>query len=76
MGYKLAMADKGTSIKMPIVFRDMIENARATRRSKMVGTDKKMLSQLDTINSLVQYFVKYPNSFKEWMRMEYEKDGF
>lgn len=63
------------SIKVTGSFKDFIENLRATRRSKVIGTDKEMLTQTETIELIVKYFKLNNDRFMELLKMENKKNA-
>jgi hypothetical protein len=52
------------SIKTPKIFRDFLDNARCTRRSKVVGADSKLLTIPETCDLLVRFFQSIPESYQ------------
>jgi len=62
------------SIKVTDNFKDFVENVRATRRSKVIGTDKEMLNQTETIELIVKYFKLNNDRFVELIKMEFKKN--
>jgi len=67
------MKEKGKSMKVSGLCRDFIENLRATRRSKQVGTDKEMLTQSDTLDLIVKYFKSNNDKYLEVVKLEYDR---
>jgi len=67
------MKDKGTSRKVTRIFLDFIENIRATRRSKAVGVDKEMLTQMEVGDLIVKYFKANNDRFMELIKFPMEK---
>ena len=67
------MKDKGTSRKVTKKYLDFTENLRATRRSKAVGTDKEMLTQMQTGDLLVKYFKTNNDRFMELLKLPMEE---
>jgi len=57
------MKEKGSSIKVSGGYKDFIENIISTRRSKIVGTDKKRLTQIEAGDLLVKFFKLNNNLF-------------
>lgn len=66
--------EKCTSIKVPYVVRDFLENLSSTRRSKTNGSsiDKKQLTQDRSLYLMVQYFEKNRERYLELLKMEYK----
>jgi hypothetical protein len=62
------------SIKVTDNFKDFVENVRATRQSKVIGTDKEMLNQTETIELIVKYFSLNNDRFVELIKMEFKKN--
>jgi len=67
------MKDRGVSRKLSREYIDFTENLRATRRSKAIGTDKKMITQLDASTLIVNYFKENNDRFLELIKMEFKK---
>ncbi len=68
--------DTGTSIKIPIYTKDIIDNIRATRRSKVNGKciDGKQLTQCETLVLMGYYFVSNNERYKEIISMEFDME--
>ena len=69
------MKDRGISWKITNNFYNFLENLRATRRSKIVGTDEKMLTQLEACDVIVKYFKLNNDRFMELIKLEMEQNG-
>lgn len=65
--------DKGSSIKITREFKDFLENLRSTRRSKVFGIDKELLSQKDTCDLITKYFKLNNERFVELMKLPLTK---
>lgn len=70
------MKDTGTSIKIPIYTKDIVDNIRATRRSKADGKciDKKQLTQCETLVLMGYYFVSNNERYKEIINIEFDME--
>lgn len=68
--------DTGTSIKVPVYTKDIIDNIRATRRSKVNGkcVDEKQLTQCETLVLMGYYFVSNNERYKEIINMEFNAE--
>lgn len=69
------MKTKGTPIRLPEEFRDLVDNIRATRRSKSVGVDKKMLSQTATCSLMTKFFKENNECFLKLIKFGIEEHG-
>jgi len=67
--------DKGSSVKQTMFERDFKDNLRCTRRSNMVKSDKKQLTQLEAGILITSYFKSNPDRYKELLTMEYKKNA-
>ena len=56
-------------------FKEFIDNIRATRRSKAVGIDIKMLTQIDTSTLLVEFFKANNDIFLKLIKFERPSGG-
>ncbi|MFW6130122.1 MAG: hypothetical protein ACOC56_02985 [Atribacterota bacterium] len=65
--------DKDRPMKVSKYTRDFIENTRSTRRSSIIGTDEKMLTQSQTFDLVTYYFKKNPERYKELIKLKMEK---
>lgn len=63
------MKSKGISIKISEEYKDFVENLRATRRTKSIGTDKKMLSQSEVGDLVVKFFKKNNEAYLELIKI-------
>ncbi len=68
--------DTGTSIKVPTYMKDIVDNIRATRRSKVNGKciDEKQLTQCETLVLMGYYFVSDNERYKEIINMEFDME--
>ncbi len=64
----------GVSMKIDLNAKDFIDNVRATRRSKIVGSDTNLLSQRETLNVIVNYFKANNDSFQSLIKFENKKN--
>jgi len=64
------MKERGETMKGSKSFKDMIENIRATRRSKAVGIDNKILTQIETSSLLVDFFKANNDIFLKLIKFE------
>ena len=64
------MKERGETMKGSKAFKDMIENIRATRRSKAVGIDNKILTQIETSSLLVDFFKANNDIFLKLIKFE------
>lgn len=55
-------------IRLPEDFRDLIDNIRATRRSKAFSIDKKMLTQGQTCRLITEFFKAENESFSKLIK--------
>lgn len=55
--------------------KDFLNNTRATRRSNVVGVDKKQLSQMECLDLVVSYFKSNGERFKELLKMEFKRNA-
>jgi|GEM_PF-5913889 len=70
------MANKNTaSLRVNPTFLEFLENLRATRRSKSIGTDKKMLSNAGACNIIETFFKSNPNTFLELVKLKGVNNG-
>jgi len=67
------MAINSISMKLPFEFKDLVENIRATRRSKQVGIDKNMLSQREVCSLITEFFKNDNESFLKLIKFEWNK---
>ena len=68
------MKDRGTSIKVSKEYKDFVENVVSTRRSKIMGTDNKRLTQMEVGDLIVKYFKSNDNVFLSLIKFEMEKN--
>lgn len=68
--------DTGTSIKVPVYTKDIVDNIRATRRSKVNGKciDEKQLTQCETLVLMGYYFVSNNERYKEIINMDFNME--
>lgn len=66
--------ETGTPIKLSNSFRDFVENIRTTRRSKVVGVDKKMKNLTETCDLFVNYFKAKPQIFQDFIKFKEENN--
>ena len=64
------MKETGETMKASKVFKEMVENIRATRRSKAVGIDTKILTQIETSTLLVDFFKANNDIFLKLIKFE------
>ena len=64
--------DRGSPIRVTKNVKEFIDNLRSTRRCKAVGTDKKLLTQLETFELIVRYFKINNKEYLELTKMELE----
>ncbi len=69
--------DGSSAMKVSQHGKDFVDNVRATRRSviKGVSTDKKQLSQTETIDLIVNYFKSDNPSYLALIKMDYKKNA-
>jgi hypothetical protein len=68
------MVKNNRSIKISDEFYYFVENVRATRMSKITGTDKDMLDRQDIPSLIVKYFKLNNDRFVELIKMEFKKN--
>lgn len=68
--------DTGTSIKVTTYTKDIVDNIRATRRSKVNGKciDEKQLTQCETLVLLGYYFTSNNERYKEIINIEFNME--
>ena len=64
------MKERGETMKGSKAFKEMVENIRATRRSKAVGIDNKILTQIETSTLLVEFFKANNDIFLKLIKFE------
>ena len=64
------MKERGETMKGSKAFKEMVENIRATRRSKAVGVDNKILTQIETSTLLVDFFKANNDIFLKLIKFE------
>jgi len=64
------MKERGETMKGSKAFKEMVENIRATRRSKAVGVDNKILTQIETSTLLVEFFKANNDIFLKLIKFE------
>ena len=64
------MKERGETMKGSKAFKEMVENIRATRRSKAVGIDNKILTQIETSSLLVDFFKANNDIFLKLIKFE------
>jgi len=64
------MKETGETMKASKAFKEMVENIRATRRSKAVGIDTKILTQIETSTLLVDFFKANNDIFLKLIKFE------
>ena len=64
------MKERGETMKGSKAFKDMVENIRATRRSKSIGIDNKILTQIETSTLLVDFFKANSDIFLKLIKFE------
>jgi len=64
------MKERGETMKGSKAFKEMVENIRATRRSKAVGVDSKILTQIETSTLLVEFFKANNDIFLKLIKFE------
>ena len=64
------MKERGETMKGSKAFKDMVENIRATRRSKAVGAESKILTQIETSTLLVEFFKANNDIFLKLIKFE------
>jgi len=67
--------EKGETMKGSKAFKEFVDNIRATRRSKAVGIDIKMLTQIDTSTLLVEFFKANNDIFLKLIKFERPSGG-
>lgn len=68
------LKDRGKPMRLSKEFDDFIENLRATRRSKVCGTDKQLLTKMETCDVLVKYFKLNQDRFLEITKLQGAKN--
>lgn len=70
------VSETETPIKIPYYAKDVVDNIRATRRSKVNGRciDKKILSQANTVLLVMYSLVINNERYKEILSMEFDME--
>lgn len=70
----MKIKERGVPMRVSREFNDFVENLRATRRSKVCGTDKELLTKMQTGNIIVKYFKLNQDRFIELTKLQGENN--